>query len=131
CLLLILTALDDANAIALAREARHLGLDVLAEVHDENELDRALRLDANLIGINNRDLRGLRVDLAVFERLAPPLPKELLLVAESGIRTLSDIARLRRAGAHAFLVGESLMSKPDVGAATRTLLAPLSADVLA
>jgi indole-3-glycerol phosphate synthase len=96
---------------------------VLAEVHDEKELDRALAIDGALLGINNRDLKTLMVDLATFERLAPRVPKDRFLVAESGIKTAADIARLERAGARAYLVGESLMSQADVNAATRSLLA--------
>jgi indole-3-glycerol phosphate synthase len=125
CLLVILAALDDSTALDLTQSARALGLDILAEVHDEAELERALRLDATLIGINNRDLKTLRVDLAVFERLAPLVAAGKLLVAESGIGTPADVARLKLAGAKAFLVGESLMRQHDVGAATRALLAPL------
>jgi indole-3-glycerol phosphate synthase len=124
CVLLILAALDDATARTLHEAARALGLDVLAEVHDERELDRALPLDGAMIGINNRDLKSLTVSLSTFERLAPRVPRDRLLVAESGIRTAADIARLSAAGARAFLVGESLMSQPDIAAATRALLAP-------
>lgn len=129
CILLILAALDDATAQALARLARDLGLDVLAEVHDEAELDRALRLEGALLGINNRNLKSLTVDLAVFERLARRAPRDRFLVAESGLKTAADLARLTRAGARAFLIGESLMAQPDVAAATRTLLAPATAPV--
>jgi indole-3-glycerol phosphate synthase len=121
--LLILAALDDAMAARLNRQALALGLDVLAEVHDRAELDRALALDGAMIGINNRDLRGLEVNLATFEALAPHVPRDRLLIAESGIRTPADIARLSDAGARGFLVGESLMAESDVGAATRRLLA--------
>ena len=124
CILLILAALDDATARSLARLARDLGLDVLAEVHDEAELDRALALDDALLGINNRDLKTLAVDLAVFERLARRAPPDRFLVAESGLKTAADLAQLTRAGAGAFLVGESLMSQRDVTAATRALLTP-------
>ncbi len=127
CILLILAALDDATARSLARLARELGLDVLAEVHDEPELDRALALDEALLGINNRNLKTLQVDLAVFERLARRAPRERFLVAESGIKTPADLARLTRAGAGAFLVGESLMAQADVTAATRALLTPVTA----
>jgi indole-3-glycerol phosphate synthase len=123
CILVIMASLDDATARGLAKLARNLGLDVLAEVHDEKELDRALAIDGALLGINNRDLKTLMVDLATFERLAPRVPKDRFLVAESGIKTAADIARLERAGARAYLVGESLMSQADVNAATRSLLA--------
>jgi indole-3-glycerol phosphate synthase len=127
CILLILAALDDSEARDLAALARQLGLDVLAEVHDEAELDRALRLDGALLGVNNRNLKTLKVDLAVFERLAQRVPQDRFLVAESGLKTAADLARLARAGAKAFLVGESLMAQPDVAAATRALLSPLAA----
>jgi indole-3-glycerol phosphate synthase len=127
CILLILAALDDATARTLSRLASDLGLDVLAEVHDEAELDRALALEGALLGINNRNLKTLKVDLAVFERLARRAPADRFLVAESGLKTATDLARLRRAGARAFLIGESLMSQPDVAAATRALLTPVAA----
>ncbi len=123
CILLIMAALDDGTARELSQLAQDLGMDVLAEVHDEAELRRASALQGAMIGINNRDLKTLDVDLATFERLAPEAPSGRLLVAESGIRTDGDIARLRTAGARAFLVGESLMSQADVAAATRALLA--------
>ncbi|MCS6855500.1 MAG: indole-3-glycerol phosphate synthase TrpC [Elioraea sp.] len=123
CVLLIMAALTDAEAAALEVEARGLGMDVLIEVHDEAELDRALALGGTLLGINNRDLRSLRTDLATFERLAPRVPADRLLVAESGIATAADVARMKAAGARAILVGESLMRQPDVTAATRALLA--------
>lgn len=122
CILLILAALDDATARLLARLARDLGLDVLAEVHDEAELDRALALDDAMLGINNRNLKTLAVDLAVFERLARRAPPGRFLVAESGLKTAADLTRLTQAGAGAFLVGESLMAQSDVAAATRALL---------
>ncbi len=130
CVLLILAALDDCEAQDLCEIALDLGLDVLAEVHDGEELDRALRLPAQgahgnetMIGVNNRNLKTLVVDLATFETLAARVPRDRLLVAESGIRTPADIARLERAGAAAFLVGESLMLQADVEQATRNLLA--------
>jgi indole-3-glycerol phosphate synthase len=98
-------------------------MDALFEVHDEAEMDRAIALDAQMIGVNNRSLQSFETDLAVTERIAPRAPKEVLLVSESGIFTPADVARLARAGARAFLVGESLMREPDVAAATRALLA--------
>ena len=98
------------------------GLDVLVEVHDEAELDRALDLHGTLLGINNRNLKTLEVDLATFERLAPRAPGDRLLVAESGLHRPADLERMAAAGAWAFLVGESLMKEPDVAAATRRLV---------
>jgi indole-3-glycerol phosphate synthase len=97
-------------------------MDVLAEVHNRDELDRALRLKTPLIGINNRDLKTLKTDLATTEQLAAHLSADRFLIAESGIRANADIARLAAVGARAFLVGESLMRQPDVTAATRALL---------
>jgi indole-3-glycerol phosphate synthase len=122
CVLLIMAALTDAEARELAAAAAELGLDVLAEVHDEAELERALRLDARLIGINNRNLQTLGVDLGTTEKLAPRVPRDRIIVAESGIRSRDDLARLAAAGARCFLVGETLMREPDVAAATRHLL---------
>ena len=98
-------------------------MDVLAEAHDAEELGRALRLRTPLVGVNNRDLRSLAVDLATAERLAPLVPPDRLLVAESGIGSAADLARLRAAGAAAFLVGEALARQPDAAAATAALLA--------
>jgi indole-3-glycerol phosphate synthase len=123
CVLLIMAALEDDHAAELAAVAREQGMDVLVEVHDEAELDRALRVDARLIGVNNRNLKTLQVDLAVTERLAPRLPADRLLVAESGLYTPEDLARMHHVGASIFLVGESLMRQDDVAAATRALLA--------
>ncbi len=122
CILVILAAVDDATARSLTACARDLGMDVLAEVHDEAELDRALRLDTPLIGINNRDLKTFATTLETTERLAPRVPTDRIVIAESGIFTHADLARLARSGVRAFLVGESLMRQEDVAAATRALL---------
>lgn len=120
--LLIVAALDDGALAAFQARARALGLDVLVEVHDEGELDRALAVGATLIGVNNRDLRSFEVDLGTTERLAARIADPaVLLVAESGIATPADVARLERAGAGGFLVGESLMREPDPGAALQAL----------
>jgi len=122
CILLIMAALSDAQARELEEVARDLDMDVLVEVHNERELERALGLQTSLIGVNNRDLRTLRTDLAVAERLAPLVPADRFLVAESGIRNTDDLRRLAAAGPQAYLVGESLMRQGDVAAATRALL---------
>jgi indole-3-glycerol phosphate synthase len=122
-ILVILAMVDDALASALMAEAARFGMDVLVEVHDEAEMARAVALGATLVGINNRDLRTFVVDLAVTERLARVAPKDGMLVAESGIFTPEDVARLARTGAGALLVGESLMRQTDVAAATKALLA--------
>ena len=121
CILLIIAALNDAIARELAAFAAELGLDVLVEVHDRAELDRALRLDARLIGINNRDLKTLKVDLRTAEDLAPTVPPGRVIVGESGLNDAADLDRLAAVGARCFLVGESLMRAGDVAAATRKL----------
>ena len=123
CVLLIIAALSDSQAREMEDAARGLSMDVLAEVHDEAELERAAGLDTRLIGINNRNLKTLDVDIATTERLAGAVPPDKTIVSESGIGTPADLERLRRAGASCFLVGSSLMGSPDVEAATRALLA--------
>ncbi len=123
CILIILAAVDDAAAKAIEDAAFANGMDVLLEVHQENELDRALKLKSPLIGINNRDLRTFETSLAVSERLAPNIPRGRIAVAESGLNAPGDLARLARIGIATFLVGESLMRQSDVTAATRALLA--------
>ncbi|MEX1059753.1 MAG: indole-3-glycerol phosphate synthase TrpC [Methyloceanibacter sp.] len=122
CILIIMAAVDDKTARSLAAAARDLEMDVLAEVHDEAEINRALKLDTPLIGINNRDLKTFATTLATTERLAPLVPSDRIVIAESGIYARADLERLSRSGVHAFLVGESLMRQEDVAAATRALL---------
>lgn len=128
CVLLIMAALSDAEAAELQAAAADWSLATLLEVHDERELDRALKVDGTLIGINNRDLRTFRTDLDTTVRLAPRVPQDRAIVAESGLSTPADLARLEDAGVKRFLVGEHLMRQRDVAAATRALLAPLPAD---
>ena len=122
CILIIMAAVDDFLAMELAGAANDWGMDVLAEVHNEDELDRALSLPTSLIGINNRNLKTFETSIDVTERLMPLVPRGRLAVSESGIFTHADIVRLAAAGAHAFLVGESLMRQTDVAGATRQLL---------
>jgi indole-3-glycerol phosphate synthase len=128
CILIILAQVDDGMARELAAAARDWGMDAIAEVHDDAELDRALVLDCRLIGINNRNLKTFETTLETTERLAPRVPKDRIVVGESGIFTPADIARLERAGVDTFLVGESLMRQADVTSATRTLLARAPAE---
>ena len=120
--LVILAMVDDSLARTLISEASRFGMDAMVEVHDEGEMARARALGADLIGVNNRDLRTFEVDLATTEKLAEQIPASALLVTESGIFTAADAARLEARGAHAMLVGESLMRQVDVEAATRALL---------
>jgi indole-3-glycerol phosphate synthase len=127
CVLVIMAAVDDRTARELCEAASGYAMAALIEVHDEDELRRALALPSPLIGINNRDLRSFATSLGVTERLAPLVPDNRLLVSESGIFTPSDVARLARCGVGAILVGEGLMRQVDVAAATRELLSPLTA----
>ncbi|MGO8738416.1 indole-3-glycerol phosphate synthase TrpC [Rhodoblastus sp.] len=122
CILIIMACVNDREAKALNAAAHDLHMDVLAEAHDETEFNRALALETRLVGINNRNLRDFTVSLETTERLAARAPKDRLIVAESGISSHDDIARLRKAGVHVFLVGESLMRQADVKEATRRLL---------
>jgi indole-3-glycerol phosphate synthase len=121
-ILVILAMVDDALAASLMEAARRYGMDVLVEVHDAAEMARAHRLGADLVGVNNRDLRTFATDLSATERLAAEAPAGALLVTESGIFTAADAARLEASGARAMLVGESLMRQTDVAEATRALL---------
>jgi indole-3-glycerol phosphate synthase len=122
CILIIMAAVDDVTAGTLCAYATAWGMDAIAEVHEETELDRALKLDCRLIGINNRDLKTFATTLETTERLAPHVPKDRIVIAESGIASHADLARLAAGGVYAFLVGESLMRQADVAAATRRLL---------
>jgi indole-3-glycerol phosphate synthase len=122
CILLIMAALTDNQARELEQVAMSLDLDVLVEVHDHDELDRALLLETSLIGINNRNLKTLSIDLAVTEQLAPLVPPDRFLIAESGIRDTADLQRLAAVGVQCYLVGESLLRQPDAAEAVRLLL---------
>lgn len=121
CVLLILAALSQKQAEELERLAIDLGMDVLLEVHDELELDRALNLHSPLIGINNRNLKTLEVDIETTEKLAPKITEDRFLIAESGLYQASDLHRLAKAGARGFLIGESLMRQDNVEEAARAL----------
>ena len=121
-ILIIVAALEDTVMAEIEAAAIEHGMDVLVEVHDAAEMDRASRLKSRLIGVNNRNLKTFITDLAVTEQLAPLAPEGTLLVGESGIETHADLLRLERSGVRCFLVGESLMRQHDVAAATRALL---------
>jgi len=122
CILLIMACLSDAQAIELEAAALECDLDVLVEVHDRRELDRALGLQTKLLGINNRNLKTLRTEVQTTLDLAPHVPCDRLLITESGIASHADVERLAAAGATCLLVGESLLRQPDITLATRTLL---------
>ncbi|HEY5337352.1 MAG TPA: indole-3-glycerol phosphate synthase TrpC [Rhizomicrobium sp.] len=122
CILIIMAAVSDAEARVLNDTAQHWKMDVLVEVHNEAELDRALALGPDMIGINNRDLKTFVTDLGVTMRLVPRIPKNILVVAESGLGTPADLKRLSEFGVSTFLIGESLMRQADVAAATKALI---------
>ena len=122
CILIIMAMIDDALAAELEAAAEHWGLDVLIEVHDEKELERALKLRSRMVGINNRNLHTFDTSLETTERLAPMIPRDRMIVGESGLFTPADLARLAKAGVNAFLIGESLMRQQDVTTATRSIL---------
>jgi len=121
-ILIIVAVLEDGQMAEIEAAAFERGMDVLVEVHDEREMERAAGLKSRLIGVNNRDLRNFVTDLATTERLAPLAPADALLVGESGINTHADLERLAGSGVRCFLVGESLMRQPDIAQATRALL---------
>ena len=123
CILIIMASVEDAQAQELEEAARSWSMDVLIETHDEWEVERAMELASPLVGVNNRNLHTFETKLETLERLAPMIPDDRMIVAESGVFTPDDLARMTAAGAKAALVGESLMRQADVAAATRALLA--------
>jgi indole-3-glycerol phosphate synthase len=122
CILIIMAAVDDSLALDLEAAAAAFAMDVLLEVHDERELERALRLTSRLIGVNNRNLKTFETTLATSRHLAPKIPKDRIAVGESGIFSPADLEQLATVGISTFLVGESLMRERDVEAATRALI---------
>lgn len=123
CILLIMAALDDREAQDFEALAHELGMDVLIEVHDRDELDRALALKSPLLGVNNRNLKTMVTDIAQTEALAPMVPADRIMISESGLYSREDLARMAAVGARCFLIGESLMRQTDVASATKDLLA--------
>jgi indole-3-glycerol phosphate synthase len=123
CILIIMASVSDQQAQELEAAAMDWGMDVLIEVHDEEEMERATQLTSPLTGVNNRNLKTFETDLATTERLAAMLPEGRTLIAESGLFAPADLSRLAKVGARCFLIGESLMRQDDVTAATRTILA--------
>ena len=122
--LLIVAALSDAQLVRLQREAERLNLAALVEVHNVDELERAVQAGAAIIGVNNRNLRTLEVDVRASESIAERMPKDVIAVSESGLKTASDIARMRSLGYHAFLIGERFMTSTDPGGALRDVVGP-------
>ena len=131
CILLIMAALSDDQASELEGAAIELGMDVLIEIHNGSELNHALKLKSPLIGVNNRNLKTMEVDIAMTEELADRIPEDRILVSESGLYVAADLARMSKAGANCFLVGESLMRQGDVSQAVKTLLTRVTASHLA
>ena len=123
CILLIVAALQDDALVGMANLAAELGMDVLVEVHDVDELERALQTDCALIGVNNRNLRTFEVSLETTLALKDAVPRDRILVTESGIANRADVARMRAAGIDSFLVGEAFMREPDPGVALQRLFA--------
>ena len=123
-----MAALEDSQAAELAAAAHDWGMDVLVEVHNGEELDRGLDVDSDLVGINNRNLKTLEVDLAITEELTPRVPKDRVVVCESGLSGPEDLVRMSEVGARCFLIGESLMRQDDIAGAVRDLLAPGETD---
>ena len=131
CILVIMAAVSDSQALELEYCAMDYGMDVIIEVHDESDLDRSFALKSPLIGVNDRNLKTLKVDLSTTERLFSRFPADRVPVAESGLKTSADLARLANAGVRRFLIGEALMRQNDVGAATKALLANPVSDAAA